>query len=287
MRLFFTVANNSSSVYYAKIFKAAGHEVYMGDYNPNAIGKRFADKFFKLLPQDDVGYIIQLENICRQHDVDLLIPASEGECIDIANHADILKKNGTIPIIINDKALTICANKHLTYSVLQGVPVPEHARVSQLCSKPEMGSGSKEFKVYPASTSMTLAMEYLEGEHYDSTLIAKAGHVLHQSIRTREQVVDGTITQGRIVRHKHIEHYNLMIAQQLDLTGYVSPQWIDVPGRGPVLVEINPRWSTSLGIEEYMMSIDLALGNPITPINMDEYIGTQMIRYWDMEVWKE
>jgi hypothetical protein len=61
---------------------------------------------------------------------------------------------------------------------------------------------------------------------------------------------------------------------------------------GNKLVEINPRWSTSLNtddINEYGMAVDLALGKEISVSEEanTSYIGTKFLRYFDVLVYKD
>ncbi len=131
-----------------------------------------------------------------------------------------------------------------------------------------------------------ILMEMLEGTHYDSNMICKDGNILFQSIRTREEVALGTITKATILRNSEIEEINRKIASALDTTGYICTQYI-----GNKLIEVNPRWSTSLNygnINEYLMSIKLLLGDDIIVDEKenDDYCDTKMLRYWDYIVYK-
>jgi carbamoyl-phosphate synthase large subunit len=136
------------------------------------------------------------------------------------------------------------------------------------------------------ATPKFLLMEVLGGTHYDSNMICKEGKIIFQSIRTREAAALGTITQATVVSVPEIEDINVKIAKALNTDGYVNTQYI-----GNKLIEINPRWSTSLNwedINEYLMSVKLSLGLDVA---VDEnasinYLGTKMLRYWDVFVFK-
>lgn len=132
-----------------------------------------------------------------------------------------------------------------------------------------------------------ILMDYLEDANYDSSLVCKDGKILFQSIRTREEVKIGTITKGKIVKNKELNEINIKIAESLQTTGLISTQFI-----GNKLIEINPRWSTTLiykSINEYIMGVQLFTGEKIS-INQEdlsEYSGVKMLRYWDVLTYKD
>ncbi len=133
----------------------------------------------------------------------------------------------------------------------------------------------------------TLLMEMLNGKHYDATALCKNGKIICQFVKTREEAKIGTITKGEIVEHKEIEQINTKIVEKLNTTGLIATQFI-----GNKLIEINPRWSTSLvteDINEYLLDLQVWAEEKIdlTNFNKDKYLNTRMIRYWDLMVYKD
>lgn len=130
-----------------------------------------------------------------------------------------------------------------------------------------------------------LLMEFLDDYHFDSNMICRNGKILHQSVKTREASVNGTITRGEIVDEPELEKINQKIASTFNTTGLISTQFI-----GNKLIEINPRWSTSLNhgkINEYLMGLKIFDDNDPIPDELNDYEGTRMIRYWDIHVFQE
>lgn len=228
--------------------------------------------------------------------------------IDKAHFYDYIAKNTSLPMM---KYHTIeCIN-----DLKEGLKKLDGLKLSV---KPAVGSGSRGFTILTdeninareffasknpfANISIKdfynmleksndiprlILMEYLDGIHYDTNMICERGNVLFQSIRTRERSINGTITRATIVEEQEIYEINRTIAKALNITGYVCTQYI-----GNKIIELNPRWSTSLNnsaINEYLMSVDLALGNVIKlPSELDkaDYLGTKFIRYFDVLVYK-
>ena len=124
-------------------------------------------------------------------------------------------------------------------------------------------------------------MEYLSGINYDSNILCKKGKILFQSVKTRDKVVNGTITRGKIVDSPEIFKFNKEIAKAMNTTGYIMVQYI-----GTKMIELNPRWSTSVNYKnfnEYLMSIELALYGEIKQDigRYEDYVGTEFYRFFD------
>jgi carbamoylphosphate synthase large subunit len=132
-----------------------------------------------------------------------------------------------------------------------------------------------------------ILMEMLNGIHYDSNMICKNGEVLFQSIRTREETINGTITKATIVKNEELFEINRKIAKALKVDGYICTQYI-----GNKLIEINPRWSTSINYKnfnEYLMALDLAQDKQLS-VKMNsykDYESTKFIKYFDTFVYKD
>lgn len=130
-------------------------------------------------------------------------------------------------------------------------------------------------------------MESLNGIHYDSNMICKNGEVLFQSVRTREEAINGTITKATVVKNEELFEINRKIARALNVDGYICTQYI-----GNKLIEINPRWSTSINYQnfnEYLMALNLAqnIDIGVSMHEYDKYVNTKFIRYFDVKVYKD
>lgn len=336
-KIFITVGNSHSTVYLIKSFKSIGYEVFLGDMNKDAIGRHFADKFFILPAQKSKEYISHLLNIVEKEKIDVLVPAGELECLEIAKEKNKFLNLGCTPIVTNIDTLEISVDKADSYDFLvknTDIPFMKYHTINffedlevgldrlkeckALSIKPSQGSGSRGFTILTdkmtnaeeyfnskssfgrmsikdlknllensPSIPKLILMEMLDGVHYDSNMICRNGEVLFQSIRTREEAKVGTITKATIVENEEIYEINRKIAKALNVDGYICTQYI-----GNKLIEINPRWSTSLNtdeINEYVMAIDVALGKDliISEKTKSEYINTKFLRYFDVLVYKD
>lgn len=131
-----------------------------------------------------------------------------------------------------------------------------------------------------------ILMEMLNGVHYDTNMLCRDGEILFQSVKTRAEAKIGTITKGTILRNEELEKINRKIVKLLNTTGLISTQFI-----GDKLIEINPRWSTSLvyeNINEYLMDLQVWAREDLklNEMNFENYQGVKMVRYWDVGVFK-
>ncbi|KPL80763.1 ATP-grasp domain-containing protein [Levilinea saccharolytica] len=194
----------------------------------------------------------------------------------------------------------------------------EKMRGCKVCIKPARGSGSRGFvilrdepmkarelftkkmsflemtidemrSILANSTDIPklVLMEYLEDTNFDSNMVCRNGQILFQSVKTRDEAKIGTITHGHILEHPEINTINQKIIGALGTTGLVAIQYI-----GNKIIEINPRWSTSLvhgSINEYLMGVQIFTGEPITvdPSDVQDYPGLKMVRFWDIITYKD
>lgn len=182
----------------------------------------------------------------------------------------------------------------------------------RVCMKPAVGVGSRGFVIvddqpmdpkivfnsrftYPmvsrdfvresfkkGAVPKMIMMEYLdEGLNVNASLVGKNGKLIYSCVHTRESIKDGLSTRGNIIVDKNIVEYNRRIAQALELTGFVVAQYI-----GNKIIEINPRWSTSIihnSINEFLMGVKVWTGEEITinPLDIETHQTLTYERYYE------
>lgn len=83
-----------------------------GDTSP---ASKFVDKFYKVPKFNEKSYISSLLKICKNEDVDLLIPLHEYEFYILCDNRDKFRKIGTTLILSNRGVLDVCQDKIKTY----------------------------------------------------------------------------------------------------------------------------------------------------------------------------
>lgn len=113
-----------------KLFKnALGNQgyVFAGDTNPTSAALQEADKGFVLPPVKDSNYFDTLLDICKEHQVRMLIPLLALELPLLAKQRDRYLDAGTLAVISSPEVVEICFDKLATYELLKtwGISVPK------------------------------------------------------------------------------------------------------------------------------------------------------------------
>ena len=270
------------------------------DINEEHGGSVFFDVFEIVERADSKFYIESLLNVCKKYSVDLIIPTSEPELRFFLNEDIIGSLDGTPVLIVNKKTLTIGFDKALTSDFLKssGLSYPWTTLVSEgmpkafpCIIKKRYGSGSKEIMVvdeevvdyYSTKRPDDLWQEYLSPDDQEYTCglyRSKAGEIRTIILKRR---LDGSLTDyGEDRENMEIEVMLNWLAELLDLQGSINPQ-LRLTERGPVMFEINPRFSSTvmfrhlLGFKDLLWSINEIAGRPIEDY-IPPKIGTRFYR---------
>jgi len=270
------------------------------DINEEHGGSVFFDVFEIVERADSKFYIESLLNVCKKYSVDLIIPTSEPELRFFLNEDIIGSLDGTSVLIVNKKALTIGFDKALTSDFLKssGLSYPWTTLVSEgmpkafpCIIKKRYGSGSKEIMVvdeevvdyYSTKRPDDLWQEYLSPDDQEYTCglyRSKAGEIRTIILKRR---LDGSLTvYGEVRENMEIEVMLNRLAELLDLQGSINPQ-LRLTERGPVMFEINPRFSSTvmfrhlLGFKDLLWSISEIAGEAIE-YYIPPKIGTRFYR---------
>jgi len=89
------------------------------DYKANAIGKYFSDFFEEVPKGDSINYIKKIKKIIKKYKVNLIIPGSDEEAINLAKNRVLIEKKYTQLACIDYKNLKILSSKSDTYEALE------------------------------------------------------------------------------------------------------------------------------------------------------------------------
>lgn len=101
------------------------------DSRDDALGRNFADRFFRVLPGDHPDYSEQMHDLCRRKKVDILFPTSDEEALALAPHAAEFARDG-IRVSCPPAGMTrLMRNKADMYDHLAeaGLPLPVYYRI--------------------------------------------------------------------------------------------------------------------------------------------------------------
>lgn len=101
------------------------------DSRDDALGRNFADRFFRVPSGDDPGYPDHMLDLCRREKVDVLFPTSDEEALALAPHANAFAAEGIRVSCPPAEMSRLMRNKADMYDHLAGcgLPLPEYHRV--------------------------------------------------------------------------------------------------------------------------------------------------------------
>ncbi len=161
--IFTSVSNAGGTVYKIREFQRLGFRVVAGDASPEAVGRFYADAFYRLPWQREPNYFDVIFDIIRKEKVDIYAPAGEAEALAVARMRDKFLELGCTPTAANLKTLEMAVDKCTLFEFFArevDIPLPAFHTVDslesfeagldklkglRLCMKPAKTSGSRGF----------------------------------------------------------------------------------------------------------------------------------------------
>jgi len=247
--------------------------------NQNA-GQFIFKNFFLGVPCSHEGYVESIEDVVLKHKIDLIIPIAEPELRFLSN-SKILNKIGQAKIVCaNEKSLEIGFDKLKTANFLEenDLPFPKTELMSSITEqlvfpviiKSRTGSGSSA--IYIANNEVDfnylkykhpdfIVQEFLSSDDGEFTCgVFRSNNGVVRSIVLKRELTGGYSGYGEVVHNSTITKVLSTIAEKLDLRGSINVQ-LRLTSKGPVVFEINPRFSSTVlfrhmfGFEDLKWSI--------------------------------
>jgi len=263
-------------------------KLYGCDISENTAAKFIYSKLFVVMPCSDPDYISTLERIIDEYNINYLIPASEPELRFFSKKNIRQIGNGKL-IMASNQALEIGFDKLLTSNFLQNenLPYPFTYSFNKIDSidkfpvvvKSRTGSGSSEvaivndyetLKSHKRTASGFIVQEYLDGDNGEFTCgVFRSMDGEIRSIILKRELMGGFTGYAEVVAIEDITVLVQEIAEKLNLIGSINIQ-LRLTSRGPVVFEINPRFSSTvrfrdlLGFRDVQWSIEDVLGLAIS-----------------------
>lgn len=141
-------------------------DLTIADADSEAVGRYLHPQFVSIPPASDPGFTEALLDICRQLQIQLLLPLVTRELFHLSVHRKRFLELGTRVLVSSAEAIGIANNKSLCYHYLagKGIPVPRfrvvhdtesfiHAAFElghpqrSFCFKPSVSNGSRGFRI--------------------------------------------------------------------------------------------------------------------------------------------
>jgi carbamoyl-phosphate synthase large subunit len=244
--------------------------------------------FFLGLPCNDPNYISYLEEIVKKKDIDLIIPVSEPELRFFTN-GDIRTIGDSILILASLEAREVGFDKLNTAEFLkkEDLPYPITLAIESvdkivnfpIILKSRIGSGSSDVSIVKDIDTFTfmknrnpdfIVQEYLDGDNGEYTCgLFRSKKGVIRTIIIKRELMGSQTGYGEIMYNLEIDSLLHKIADKLNLNGSINVQ-LRITSKGPVVFEINPRFSSTIrfrhlfGFKDLEWSIEDELNIPIS-----------------------
>ncbi|XKI11240.1 ATP-grasp domain-containing protein [Sporosarcina sp. ANT_H38] len=237
-------------------------DIYGMDVNDQLPTEEFYQEFIKSPAVNHADYLVFMEELIIKYKVELVIPTSEHE-IRFFNKKSIRSIKG-VPLLMpsfNIMKLGFDKLKTAQYLECNGFPFPWTMLVSEgeplkipCIVKSRDSAGSKDMSIlteenlgyYQKYRKDWIYQELLlpnEKEFTSGVFKSKKGEI--QTISFRRTLQGGRTGYAEVVKNPIIDSFLKDLASNIDFDGSVNIQF-RLTDKGPVIFEINPRFSSTL-----------------------------------------
>ncbi len=285
INVLFTGAGGSGTIYILKKFKEMPeYRTTVVDMNQHAVGLHVADKGYVVPPVLAENYFEVIKKIVEKENITILVPLIDEEILGMLE----LGKTLNIPVLVPEKQfIELTLDKLKTSNELKklGLPTPntwtyeefekiKNQGVFPKIVKPIVGRGSRgfaqlktisDYEEYMKNTTYDkkdlIIQDFIEGTEYTvSVVAAKDGRTI--AVVPKEIILKKGITKAGVTReNKTIDDLCRKIQEKLKGNGPFNVQLIIDKQNIPYVIEINPRYSTTvtLTIEAGINEVDLLI----------------------------
>lgn len=278
------ILSASTKVLLVRAFKKAvgpeGGMVLAADLDPLSAGVAAADRRIALPRTADPAFPAALGTACRDHAIDLVVPTRDQELAPLAALAPEFRTFGVTILVSSAASIALCQDKR-TFSDFcrkAGIPVAPILTVAEAMDRlpvfvrPRVGAAgvgarridTREELGNAVSTDPDLLIQpFISAPEYSIDVLCDLDGVpLQAVVRERVRVRGGESTVSRVDHVPELEALVLKLAGRLGLVGHSVMQAFMVPGQGPFMIEVNPRFggASNLSIEAGLASPERIVG---------------------------
>lgn len=284
-------------------------EVMAADMSRLSSAFHAADKAFEVPTCDDPVFVPVLLQLCRDANIDLIVPTIDPELGIFARSREAFREIGATVAVSSPEVIEIAEDKVRTHDWLRdnGFPTVRQERVAgvfaepdrwgfPLLVKPRRGSAARGVAAVRDRDQLRAAtrdddfvvQSIAPGDEYTIDVLAdRHGRALCAVPRRRFEVRSGEVSKGMTVRSPALEDLARRVCEALPgAYGPVTVQvFQDAPTGETNVIEINPRFgggfplSWQAGARYPVWLIEEAMGRPSTASSNGWADGTVMLRY--------
>jgi len=260
------ITSASRKVPLVKAFQRAlsdggGGRVIGIDANPRSAALYVADKSYVIPSGTGKKFIKTVQDICRKHDVRLIVPTRDEELPIFATEKDSFQDMGVTVMVPDPSVVQICQDKHLfiDFCVSNGFFVPKTYSRDDLFPVPELplfirgrfGKGSntafradtlEELEYLLKKIDDPVIQECIDADEYTIDLFADfEGNIISVVPRKRLLIFGGESFVGMTSKNWTLINEAIRLAKTLKLTGHNTIQCF-LQGDKVLFIEVNPRY---------------------------------------------
>lgn len=239
--------------------------VIVTDCSEQAPALYVADKYYIVPRMNQDGYFDTLLQICKDEDIDVMLPLQEEELLLIAKNREIFEKVGVTPIVSEYEKVVLCKDKYALNSWLneKGIPaiptmlakdyLENNEEVKDIFVKPRCGAGSINTFAVHSRRLLEALMEEAEEElivqpkitgkefGVDVYVDMISGEIITGFCKEKLRMRAGETEKSVSVINKEVEELATHAVSALGLRGPLDVDVMEQDGKYYVL-EINPRF---------------------------------------------
>ena len=236
-------------------------KIYGADMNGTAPALAYCDFVRKVVAMNAPEYIDNLLSICKEDDIDLLIPTIDTDLLVLSENKDKFELIGTKVMISDSDKIKICRDKNNTsqFFVDCGLKAPmpvnnwkDYDAGYPAFIKPKDGSSSidaykveneEELEVYANQVDDYIVQPFVDGKEYTIDIFCDwYGNPISIVPRERIQVRAGEVLKTRIELDNKMIDESKILCKNFNPCGPMTVQLIRDRQGTDWFIEINPRY---------------------------------------------
>lgn len=264
-------------------------KIYGADITSDAPALFFCDETRKVCKIKDPQYIPQLLEICKEDQIDLLIPTIDTDLLILSQKKAVFEQAGTKVLISAEDKIALCRDKRFTadFYIHCGVASPEPVDNIEAYQggfpafiKPKDGSSSidayradtfEELKALSERVKDYIIQPFIDGREYTVDIFCDFhGNPIYVTPRERLAVRSGEVLKTKITQDERMIEESFNVIKGFCPCGPITLQLIREKTTGiDYFIEINPRFgggaplSMMAGADTASMLLSLLLGETV------------------------
>ncbi len=240
-------------------------KIYGSDITDLAAGMQVCDIHYTVCSTNSPGYISSILDIVRRENINIIIPTTDHDLLNLAQNKDLFAQNGCFVLVPQPEIVKICQDKRLAFEFLEGkgFTTPETFEPSAISDpsaiqypcflKPWDGYASRgatvvntcdEYEFYSKRIPNCIVQRYIKGTEITCDVFTdESGKVRCVVPRKRIETRAGEVNKASIIKDRGIIEETARLAETLKTEFCIlTIQLIKADDGSMYFIEINPRF---------------------------------------------